>query len=87
MNKPPLLSICIPTLNRGKFIPETLDSIISQGQNDIEIINSKLPEKKSIDLPVRLQKFIIFIDELILTIPIIKNFCWHWTLVAKKNNN
>jgi len=38
MNKPPLLSICIPTLNRGKFIPETLDSIISQGQNDIEII-------------------------------------------------
>ena len=53
----------------------------------LSIINSKLPKKKSIDLPVRLQKFIIFIDELILTIPIIKNFCWHWTLVAKKNNN
>ena len=32
------LSICIPTLNRGKFIGETLDSIISQAGNDIEIV-------------------------------------------------
>ena len=52
----------------------------------LSIINSKLPQDKSLDLPVRLQKIIIFIDELILSIPIIRNFCWHWTLVAKKNN-
>lgn len=32
------LSICIPTLNRGKFIGETLDSIISQAGNDVEIV-------------------------------------------------
>ncbi|MDA9210900.1 methyltransferase domain-containing protein [Methylophilaceae bacterium] len=50
----------------------------------LSIINSKLPKDKSIDLPIRVQKIIIFIDELILSIPIIRNFCWHWTLVAKK---
>ena len=38
MNKQPILSICIPTLNRGDFISETLDSITSQITNDIEII-------------------------------------------------
>ena len=51
----------------------------------LSIINSKLPQDKSIDLPVAVQKVIIFIDDLILSIPIIRNFCWHWTLVAKKN--
>ena len=25
-------------------------------------------------------------DDLILSLPILRNFCWHWTLVAKKNN-
>ena len=38
MNKQPILSICIPTLNRGDFIAETLNSITSQVKNDIEII-------------------------------------------------
>ena len=50
----------------------------------LSIINSKLPQNKSIDLPVNVQKVIIFIDDLILSIPVIKNFCWHWTLIAKK---
>jgi len=53
----------------------------------LSIINSKLPSDKKIKIPTFLQKIIIYIDELILSIPIIKNFCWHWTLVAKKNNN
>ena len=52
----------------------------------LSIINSKLPKNRSINLPVRLQKVIIFIDNLILSIPVIKNFCWHWTLVVKKIN-
>ena len=52
----------------------------------LSIINSKLPKNRSIDLPIRLQKVIIFIDDFILSIPIIKNFCWHWTLVVKKND-
>jgi len=50
----------------------------------LSIINSKLPQDKALDIPIKVQKIIIFIDELILSIPIIRNFCWHWTLVAKK---
>ena len=53
----------------------------------LSIINSKLPSHKVIKIPTFLQKILIYIDELILSIPIIRNFCWHWTLVAKKNNN
>lgn len=37
MNKP-LLSICIATYNRGKFIGETLDSILPQLDSNIELI-------------------------------------------------
>jgi glycosyltransferase involved in cell wall biosynthesis len=43
MIKSPLITICIPTYNREKFLPETLDSIIEQdGFNidDIEIVIS-----------------------------------------------
>ena len=52
----------------------------------LSIVNSKLPQDKSIDLPIWLQKLIIYFDDFILSLPIIRNFCWHWTLVAKKNN-
>lgn len=32
------VSICIPTLNRGAFIGETLESIVSQATDDVEIV-------------------------------------------------
>jgi abequosyltransferase len=32
------LSICIPTLNRGRFIGETLESIVSQATPEVEIV-------------------------------------------------
>jgi abequosyltransferase len=32
------LSICIPTLNRGRFIGETLQSIVSQATDEVEIV-------------------------------------------------
>jgi glycosyltransferase involved in cell wall biosynthesis len=32
------LSICIPTLNRGSFIGETLESILSQSTDEVEIV-------------------------------------------------
>ena len=38
MDKIPILSICIATLNRGNFIGETLDSILSQITPEIEIV-------------------------------------------------
>jgi glycosyltransferase involved in cell wall biosynthesis len=34
----PVLSICIATLNRGAFIGQTLDSIVSQATDEIEIV-------------------------------------------------
>ena len=34
----PQLSVCIATLNRAKFIGETLDSIISQATDEVEIV-------------------------------------------------
>lgn len=36
----PLLSICIPTYNRGKFIGQTIESIVSQAGQDVEIVIS-----------------------------------------------
>ena len=36
----PFLSICIPTYNRGAFIGETLESIISQATDEVEIVVS-----------------------------------------------
>lgn len=38
MNSSPTLSICIATLNRGAFIGATLDSIISQANEDVELV-------------------------------------------------
>jgi glycosyltransferase involved in cell wall biosynthesis len=42
-NKSPLLSICIPTYNREKYLQECLESIVHQegfNINDIEIVIS-----------------------------------------------
>jgi glycosyltransferase involved in cell wall biosynthesis len=36
--KTPLLSICIATYNRGQFIGETLDSIVPQLDDDVELL-------------------------------------------------
>lgn len=38
MTLAPLLSICIPTLNRAKYIGETLDRIVDQVMEDVEIV-------------------------------------------------
>ena len=76
-------------LNKSDLKLERLDRIwLIHGfiHTILSIINSKLPQDKLIDLPIWLQKIIIFIDGLILSIPIIRNYCWHWTLVAKNNN-
>jgi len=48
-------------------------------------INSKFYSKDEIiDLPVFAQKIIITFDNFISHIPLLRRFCWHWTLIAKK---
>ena len=34
----PLVSICIPTFNYGRFIPEAVQSVLSQSFTDLELI-------------------------------------------------
>lgn len=48
-------------------------------------INSKFFSKDNkIDLPIFAQRIIIKIDTLISKIPVIRSFCWHWSVIAKK---
>ncbi len=35
---PPVFSICIPSYNHAKFLPETLESILTQSYQDFEIV-------------------------------------------------
>jgi abequosyltransferase len=52
-----ILSICIPTFNRGGFIRETIESIVSQYTNDVEIVISDNASTDGTDEIVRnLQK-------------------------------
>ena len=48
-------------------------------------INSKFYSKDDmVDLPVFAQKIVILFDNFISHIPLLRRFCWHWTLIAKK---
>lgn len=47
----PLLSICIPTYNRCRYLPETLDSILAQSTPEVEIVisdNASTDETRSV---------------------------------------
>ena len=53
----PSLSICIPTYNRSRCLAELLDSILSQGLPQIEVVVS---DDASSDDTVRLPGFVRF---------------------------
>lgn len=42
--------------------------------------------KKEFRIPYKLENFILNIDELLLRLPVIKNFCWHWNAIFKIPN-
>lgn len=50
----------------------------------IEKINRQRPVGQLIDLPERLQRMLVAVDNLLSRMPVIRGFCWHWTLVAQR---
>lgn len=47
-------------------------------------INSKRPVERMIDLPIALQRALVACDDFLSRIPLLRRFCWHWTLVAQR---
>lgn len=50
----------------------------------IEKINRKRPVGELIDLPDVLQRALVVFDNFISYIPLLRRFCWHWTMVAQR---
>ena len=50
----------------------------------IETINRKRPVGQFIDLPDALQRALVAIDNFLSCVPLLRRFCWHWTLVAQR---
>jgi len=55
----------------------------------VQYINKKRPVERMIDLPIALQRLLVACDNFLSRIPLLRRFCWHWTLVAQrpKTNN
>lgn len=70
------LSLCIPTYNRGRFIGETLESIVQQATDEIEIVISDNASEDNTEEVVRVyqEKF-----------PRITYFRWDRNMGADKN--
>jgi len=50
----------------------------------IEHINRKRPVGQLIDLPDALQQALVAFDNFLSHVPLLRRFCWHWTLVAQR---
>jgi ubiquinone/menaquinone biosynthesis C-methylase UbiE len=50
----------------------------------IEQINRKRPVGQLIDLPDALQRALVAFDDFLSRVPLLRRFCWHWTLVAQR---
>jgi ubiquinone/menaquinone biosynthesis C-methylase UbiE len=46
--------------------------------------NAKRDQSRQIDLPNWIQKLIISIDDTLSKIPLVRNYCWHWSVVLRK---
>jgi ubiquinone/menaquinone biosynthesis C-methylase UbiE len=47
-------------------------------------INRKRPVEQYTDLPLILQRALVVCDDFLSRIPLLRRFCWHWTLVAQR---
>ena len=50
----------------------------------MEHINRKRPVGQLIDLPDALQRALVAFDDFLSRVPLLRRFCWHWTLVAQR---
>jgi len=50
----------------------------------VSYINKKRPVERMIDLPIALQRVLVACDNFLSRIPLLRRFCWHWTLVAQR---
>jgi ubiquinone/menaquinone biosynthesis C-methylase UbiE len=50
----------------------------------IEQINRKRPVGQLIDIPDPLQRALVAFDDFLSRVPLLRRFCWHWTLVAQR---
>lgn len=73
----PLISICLPVHNNAYFLPETLDSLLTQSYENIEIIAI---DDASVDESVRVLKAFRQIDKRLKVYKNVKHYCRALTL-------
>jgi ubiquinone/menaquinone biosynthesis C-methylase UbiE len=50
----------------------------------VSYINRNRPVERLIDLPYTLQRALVTFDDFLSRVPLLRRFCWHWTLVAQR---
>lgn len=50
----------------------------------ITVINRNRPVGQLLELPLTLQRMLVACDEFLARIPLLRRYCWHWTLVAQR---
>jgi len=50
----------------------------------VSYINKNRPVERLIDLPLVLQRALVSFDDFLSRVPLLRRFCWHWTLVAQR---
>lgn len=50
----------------------------------ISVINKNRSVGRLLDLPLALQRALVAFDDFMTHIPVVRNLCWHWTLVAQR---
>ncbi|MBA4391130.1 MAG: hypothetical protein C0399_09345 [Syntrophus sp. (in: bacteria)] len=53
-------------------------------QTALAYINRERPVARLLDLPSASQRALVACDDFLSRIPILRDFCWHWTLIAKR---
>ena len=50
----------------------------------VEHINRKRPVGQLVDVPDAVQRVLVALDGFLSRVPLLRRFCWHWTLVAQR---